>query len=98
VTIKRMLARIRKYYRTMKGPPPKVHGVIPDDPEQEYIDFDYPYAANQEWLNGQLPDKRRYLHDPSLMLRPGRAYRPLAKTDPEEAFWRAFPLEDNRHD
>lgn len=55
---RKTLARIRRWYRTIKGPPPRKHGIIPRDTE----------------ILGLPASERSYLHDLSLSLRPARAY------------------------
>ncbi len=52
------LIRVRRWWRTVKGPPPKKHGVIPHDTE--------PFGLPAEL--------RAYLHDYQVSLRPGRPY------------------------
>ena len=70
INVKRLWRRsslhIRKWWRVMKGPPLKLHGVIPYDREK-------PFVNNNVWLNSKA--ERPYLQDYSLCLRPGRAYR-----------------------
>ena len=59
VKYKKLLAHIRKWWRVMKGPPPRKHGVIPIDYEPHNLPI----------------QRRYYRSDYSLMLRPGRANR-----------------------
>ncbi len=86
--LRRLLAKSPRYYRHLKvsakrwikvfKSQPRRHGVIPKD----YEPFGLPAS------------QRPYLHDYSLSLRPGRAYKPLAVTDPDQAFHRRIPLEN----
>jgi len=56
--LRKTLARIRRIWRTVKGPPPRKHGVIPYDYEIRNLSAEF----------------RPYLKDSTLMLRPGKPY------------------------
>jgi len=61
--LRRLSLLTRRWWRVVKGPPPKKHGVIPYDKEKNFVE-DY------IWLNSKR--ERPYLYDYSLCLRPGR--------------------------